>query len=126
MGWDIKNEGLFVVFSRDIPAVVRGWLRDNVVEFLASENLSLTDIKYLVAHPGGRKILEAYQDAFGIPEEMTRIPRAILREHGNMSSPSILYVLKEFMLSEIVEGEIGLMTGLGPGFTSELILLEWR
>ncbi len=126
MGWDVRNEGLYVVFSRDIPAVIRSWLKDNIVEFLASENLSMSDIRHLIAHPGGRKILEAYQDSLNIPEEMTQIPRAVLRDHGNMSSPSIVYVLKEFMSKQLGRGEIGLMTALGPGFSSELLLLEWR
>jgi len=126
MGWDVKDDGLYVVFSRNIPVVIRGWLKDNIEEYLTSEDLSLGDIRHFVAHPGGRKILEAYQDSLNIPEAMTRISRAVLAEHGNMSSPSVVYVLREFMLESIGQGEIGLMTALGPGFSSELLLLEWQ
>jgi alkylresorcinol/alkylpyrone synthase len=125
MGWDVKNDGLFVIFSRDIPDIIRRWLKGNVDEFLTRQKLTRRDIQHLVAHPGGRKVLEAYQDALEMTEEMTAIPRAVLRDHGNMSSPSVLYVLKECMRQQIAPGEIGLMTALGPGFTSELLLLKW-
>jgi alkylresorcinol/alkylpyrone synthase len=126
MGWDVKDNGLFVVFSRDIPDVIRRWLKDNILEFLDKKKLNLTDIRHFVAHPGGRKILEAYQDALELTEDMTRLSRAVLQDHGNMSSPSVVYVLKEFMSQTIAPGEIGLMTALGPGFSSELTLLEWQ
>ena len=67
MGWDVKDEGLFVVFSKDIPTIIRGWLRENVDEFLARNRLARRDIDWFVAHPGGRKVLEAYQDALELP-----------------------------------------------------------
>ena len=125
MGWDIKDRGLYVVFSRDIPDIIRGWLKENVDEFLSAQHLNGRKIDHLVAHPGGRKVLEAYQDALGLTEDDTAVAREVLRLHGNMSSPSILYVLKDFMQKPVGRGELGLMTALGPGFTSELLLLEW-
>ncbi len=125
MGWDVKDRGLYVVFSRDIPDIIRGWLKENVDEFLTAQNLNGQKIEHFIAHPGGRKVLEAYQAALGLTEDDTAIAREVLRLHGNMSSPSILYVLKEFMQKPVPRGERGLMTSLGPGFTSELLLLEW-
>jgi alkylresorcinol/alkylpyrone synthase len=126
MGWDVKEGGLHVVFSRDIPDIIRHWLRDNVIEFLTQGQLTLQDVKHFVAHPGGRKILEAYEEALNIGVAMTEIPRRILRDHGNMSSPSVLYVLRETLKEQINSGDVGLMAALGPGFTSELLLLEWE
>ncbi len=125
MGWDVKDRGLYVVFSRDIPDIIRGWLKENVDEFLEAQRLNGHKIEHFIAHPGGRKVLEAYQEALGLTEDDTAIAREVLRLHGNMSSPSILYVLKEFMQKPLLRGERGLMTSLGPGFTSELLLLEW-
>ena len=125
MGWDVKSSGLYVVFSRDIPDIIRGWLKQNVDEFLAAQDLNGRRIEHFIAHPGGRKVLEAYQDALGLSEDDTRIAREVLQAHGNMSSPSILYVLKEFMRQPVAAHDLGLMTALGPGFTSELLLLEW-
>lgn len=125
MGWDVKSSGLYVVFSRDIPDIIRRWLKQNVDEFIATQPMNGRRIAHFIAHPGGRKVLEAYQDALDLTEEDTRIARETLQSHGNMSSPSILYVLKEFMQKPIAAHDLGLMTALGPGFTSELLLLEW-
>jgi alkylresorcinol/alkylpyrone synthase len=125
MGWDVKDGGLFVVFSKDIPTIIRTWLRGNVEEFLAENGMALSAMQHFIAHPGGRKVLEAYRDALGISEEMTAIPHRVLQEHGNMSSPSVIYVLKEFLQKPVGAGETGLLTALGPGFSSELMLLRW-
>ena len=126
MGWDINNDGLQVIFSRDIPSIILDWLKPNVEKFLMKQEINFNDIKHFVAHPGGRKVLEAYEKALGYTSEMTEIPRRILMNHGNMSSPTILYVLKEFMKENPEDGEVGLMASLGPGFSSELLHIEWR
>ncbi|WP_449536676.1 type III polyketide synthase [Ferdinandcohnia sp. Marseille-Q9671] len=127
MGWDIKNTGLHVIFSKDIPSIVKTWLTGNVAEFLHRNSLGIGEVKHFIAHPGGKKVLDAYEAALGIPSTMTEIPRAVLRKQGNMSSVTVLYVLKEFMERQRVnEDDIGLVTALGPGFSSELLLLRWR
>lgn len=126
MGWDVKNEGLYVVFSKDIPSIIESWLAPNVSTFLSKHDLYIEDINYFVAHPGGKKVLDAYKNSLGINEDMTRISNEVLSEHGNMSSATVLYVLKKFMLSEDVnKGGYGLAAALGPGFSSELLLLQW-
>jgi alkylresorcinol/alkylpyrone synthase len=128
MGWDIKDEGLYVVFSKDIPSIIRSWLGENVEGFLKKCNLELNSIEHFVAHPGGRKVLEAYEAVFNFSEEKTAISNYILKHYGNMSAVTVLFVLQKFM--EIGEDkqkhDLGLMTALGPGFSSELVLLEWR
>lgn len=126
MGWDVKDSGLHVVFSRDIPNIIRKWLGPIVVEFLAKQGISLEQIASFVAHPGGKKVLDAYIDALGIQEELLYTSKQVLQKHGNMSSPTVLYVLEQIMLQKHNEGEYGLMAALGPGFSSELVLLKWR
>ncbi|WP_416148723.1 type III polyketide synthase [Salipaludibacillus sp. HK11] len=126
MGWDLQEDGLHVIFSRDIPVVIEKWLKPNVEKFLTKMTVDLSDIRTFVAHPGGKKVLYAYEKALGFSEKMTQIPREILFNHGNMSSPTLLYVLKEMMINKQNEGNIGLAAALGPGFCSELLLLEWR
>ncbi|WP_209124773.1 type III polyketide synthase [Alkalihalobacillus sp. BA299] len=126
MGWDVKDSGLFVVFSRDIPTIVRNWLKPVVDEFLAQYELNIKDITHFIAHPGGKKVLDAYEDTLHINSDMTRHSRNVLKEHGNMSSPTVFYVLKEIMGIETKAGGLGLIGALGPGFCSELILVEWR
>ncbi|KXH86888.1 type III polyketide synthase [Sporosarcina sp. HYO08] len=126
MGWDVKNNGLYVVFSKSIPAIITNWLGPFVHTFLNEHGLSKDDITHFVAHPGGKKILTAYEEALGFNENMTEISREILRENGNMSSPTVLYVLEKFMQSEATAGDFGLMAALGPGFCGELLLLKWE
>jgi alkylresorcinol/alkylpyrone synthase len=125
MGWDIKNEGLYVVFSKSIPTIIEQWLRPNVEVFLKNHDLSLQDITHFIAHPGGKKVIEAYENALGFTVAQTQVSQKILREHGNMSSATVLYVLDEFMKQEIPNGDYGLVAALGPGFSSELLLVRW-
>ncbi|OLO26427.1 type III polyketide synthase [Alkalihalophilus pseudofirmus] len=126
MGWDIKDNGLFVVFSRDIPTIIEKWLKPVIDEFLTQYGFHLKDVTHFIGHPGGKKVLDAYEKTLDIDQEMTRHSRKVLRENGNMSSPTVLYVLKEVMGIETELGDIGLLGALGPGFCSELILVEWR
>lgn len=125
MGWDIKAEGLYVIFAKSIPGIITNWLKPNVDKFLSQYNLHSRNIAQFIAHPGGKKVLEAYEQALSMPEEMTEVSREILRTHGNMSSPTVLFVLKSFLETGAGVGEYGLAAALGPGFSSELLLLEW-
>ncbi|SFA99291.1 MULTISPECIES: type III polyketide synthase [unclassified Bacillus (in: firmicutes)] len=126
MGWDVRNNGLYVVFSRDIPSIVEEWLSPNVTDFLDQHDLTIKEIEQFVAHPGGKKVLEAYVTALDLPESMIDIPLEILREYGNMSSATIMYVLRRTMEMDIENGTYGLGAALGPGFSSELLLLRWE
>ncbi|MCD8511254.1 MAG: type III polyketide synthase [Bacillus sp. (in: Bacteria)] len=126
MGWQVNNDGLQVIFSKDIPTIVRNWLGPNIEGFLAKHDLKTEDIERLVAHPGGKKVLDSIEKTIGCDSTMTDAAREVLRNFGNMSSATILYVLKEIMEKGPAPGERGLMTALGPGFSSELLLLEWR
>lgn len=126
MGWEIKNEGLFVVFSRDIPQIIEGWLKPNVGDFLEEHHITLEQIDYFIAHPGGKKVIDAYVNALGIPASMTEVSLEVLKQFGNMSSATIFYVLRRFMEMDIPKNTIGLGTALGPGFSSELLLLRWK
>ena len=125
MGWDVKNNGLYVVFSKSIPSIITNWLGPFVHEFLDSYNLRKDDIAHFIAHPGGKKVLTAYEESLGFDSSKTDISRDVLRNHGNMSSPTVLYVLKRFMETGPSAGDYGLMAALGPGFCGELLLLKW-
>ncbi|MEK3937584.1 3-oxoacyl-[acyl-carrier-protein] synthase III C-terminal domain-containing protein [Sporosarcina sp. FSL W7-1349] len=126
MGWDVKNNGLHVIFSKSIPSIITKWLGPFVHEFLEKEGLTKEEITHFVAHPGGKKVLQAYEEALGFDPSMTNVSREILRENGNMSSPTILYVLERFMQQGPAVGEYGLLAALGPGFCGELILAKWE
>jgi alkylresorcinol/alkylpyrone synthase len=125
MGWEIVEDGFKAIFSKDIPTIVRKEVRYNIEELLASENLSLADLKHYVVHPGGAKVLAEYENSLELSEGTFKHSRKVLREHGNMSSPTVLYVLKELMDDkEYNQGEYGIISALGPGFSSEIILFE--
>ncbi len=125
MGWDIVNDGFKVMFSRDIPQIVREFVKPNITELLELHNLSISDIKHYIAHPGGFKVINAYEESLNIHNGYLSMSRKILNEHGNMSSPSVIYVLKEFLnAKQYKPGEFGLISALGPGFSSELALFK--
>ncbi len=125
MGWEVLETGFKVVFSKDIPAIVNNNVRDEVMDFLEMNSLGITDISNFIVHPGGKKIIEAYVSALGIEPEMLNKSKDILKNYGNMSSASVLYVLNEFMRKGYEDGP-GLMISLGPGFSSELLLLDMK
>nr|WP_285862964.1 3-oxoacyl-[acyl-carrier-protein] synthase III C-terminal domain-containing protein [Lederbergia lenta] len=126
MGWDIKDNGLYVVFSKSIPTLVENWFEPNVSKFLDKNNITIADIEHFIAHPGGKKVISAYEKAFALSPEKTAISLHILSQFGNMSSPTVLFVLQLFMEKEIRKGESGLIAALGPGFSSELLLVRWE
>lgn len=125
MGWNVIDEGLQVVFSKDIPSIVLKWFKPTIDNFLQDYGLKSSSIQHFIAHPGGKKVLEAYLKALHFSESMVQVPLKILRHYGNMSSATVLFVLDQFMNAEIPSTEYGLVTALGPGFSSELLLVQW-
>lgn len=125
MGWSVDGDGLHVVFSRDIPTIVHERLRPSLASFLAERELGFEDLDHIAVHPGGAKVLRAYADALGLPAPAFRHAREVLRDHGNMSSPSCLFVLDRFLESrEIEAGDTAIIAALGPGFCAEYVLAE--
>ncbi|MFJ7370692.1 type III polyketide synthase [Lysinibacillus sp. NPDC098008] len=126
MGWHIKNSGLHVIFQKSIPTIITNWLGPFVEQFLLEQELYSEQLTHFIAHPGGKKVLKAYEDTLYLSSQKTDISREILRHHGNMSSPTVLYVLEQFMLHEGKVDDTGLLVALGPGFCAEAVLLKWR
>ncbi len=125
MGWDVRDSGLKVIFSKDIPTIVHNSVKENIKEIAETAGVGLDEIKHYVIHPGGPKVVDAYENALGLVNDEMRFTRSVLREHGNMSSPTVLYVMKEFLdRGEYKRDEYGLISALGPGFSSELILFR--
>ncbi len=126
MGWDISESGFQVVLSPEVPTVVRQFLRRDVDAFLCDLGLTLDDIDSWVAHPGGPKVLEEMQNALELRDGELEVTWRSLQEVGNLSSTSVLLVLEETMADHRPSpGSLGLLLALGPGFCSELVLLEW-
>ena len=126
MGWDISERGFQVVLSSGVPQVVRDHLREDIEHFLADEDLTLRDISSWVTHPGGPKVLEAMEETLELDNGALDVTWKSLREVGNLSSTSVLLVLAETMASRRpAPGSLGILMAMGPGFCSELVLLEW-
>jgi alkylresorcinol/alkylpyrone synthase len=126
MGWDISERGFQVVLSAEVPEVVRDHLCRDVDAFLSDQGLSRADIRSWAAHTGGPKVLEAMQESLELEPDALSITWNSLREVGNLSSTSVLLVLEELMYNHRPEaGSHGMLLAMGPGFCSELVLLEW-
>lgn len=126
MGWDISHQGFRVVLSAQVPEMVRRYLGRDVDEFLGEHGLSRSDIVRWVCHPGGPKVLEAMEETLELPPEALELAWRGLREVGNLSSTSVLLVLKETLEERPpAPGSYGLLLAMGPGFCSELVLLQW-
>ncbi len=125
MGWDFGNDGFKVVFSKDIPTFINDHILEDVTAFLSGKGLTLADIKSFVFHPGGTKVLQAYAYALNINEEQLANTKDVMRDYGNMSSATVLYVLERFMAEGFEDG-YGLMLSMGPGFSSEMVLLNMK
>ncbi|GGO23288.1 type III polyketide synthase [Deinococcus humi] len=122
MGWDVVDEGLKVRFSRDIPTLVRGMMRENVAGALASHSWMREDVNTFVVHPGGVKVLAAYEEALSLPPGALNSSRKVLCHHGNMSSATVLFVLEE-TLKAGAQGRV-ILSAMGPGFSAEHVLME--
>jgi alkylresorcinol/alkylpyrone synthase len=126
MGWDIVDTGFKVVLSAKVPQLVRDNARANVEGFLAAHGLTRADIRHWVAHTGGPKVLQAFEESLELPRQALARSWASLREVGNLSSASVLFVLGETMESQDPRpGDWGVMMAMGPGFCAELVLLRW-
>lgn len=125
MGWEIADEGLRAVFSRDIPQLVAGRFRAVATEFLARHELTLADIDRFVCHPGGAKVVAALESALGLGEGALVEARDVLRDYGNMSAATVMFVLDRLM-QDARPWDRALLNALGPGFTAGFAVLDNR
>lgn len=123
MGWDVVDSGMKVRFSRDIPAFVRDHIPEVINDACTSWGISADDIVSFIAHPGGAKVLEAFAEVIGRPPDVLEASHEILKRYGNMSSASILFVLEHMLVNQKLGQGYGLMSALGPGFSSDQLLL---
>lgn len=127
MGWHVVNDGLQVVFARRIPQLVRDNIHKEFSLFLSDYDLKVGDINEFLLHPGGAKVLQAYQEALGLPDSRFIHARETLRSFGNMSSVTVLFVLERFLQNRAESkssAEYAVVSALGPGFCSESLLVK--
>ena len=125
MGWEVTDDGLSAVFSRDIPQLVAAKFREVTAEFLTRHNLAINDIDRFVCHPGGAKVVAALENAFGLAQGALAGARGVLRDFGNMSAATVMFVL-ERVLADPRPWNRALMNALGPGFSAGFMVLDNR
>ena len=119
MTWCITDTGFKMTLDASVPRLIAGHLRPIVEAFLERNQLGISEVKSWAIHPGGPKILEGALEALGLPEGAGACSRAVLRKHGNMSSPTII-----FILSELLQRGPVVALAFGPGLSVELVLFR--
>ena len=122
MGWRVEDPGLAVVFDRAIPPFLEANMREGIDSILSAMGRTLGDFDRLCSHPGGAKVLTAMEAALGLGDGALDLERQVLRAHGNMSAPTVMFVLEELLARGLPDRT--LMTALGPGFTLAALALR--
>jgi alkylresorcinol/alkylpyrone synthase len=121
MGWRVDADSLGVILDRALPPFVRKHMRPVVEAMLAAQDLALEDVDRFVCHPGGMKVLEAIERAFDLGQGALDHERGVLADHGNMSSPTVLFILDRVRRAEMPRRSV--VTAMGPGFTASTVTL---
>ena len=121
MGWTVGENGFEMSMSRRIPALIAKNLRPWIAQWLNDNGLSISDVRSWAVHPGGLKILNAVEEGLSLPRDALEASRAVYAEYGNMSSPTILFVLERLRRGNAPRP--CLLLGFGPGLVAEATLL---
>lgn len=125
MGWTVSDGGLSVVFSKEIPSIVLQKLRPVYEQMLAKFGLQDAQVAQWIAHPGGPKVIEAFSKILERELPHFQASRETLRNNGNMSSPTVFFVLEETLKQPALQaGDYGVLLALGPGFSCEQVLVQ--
>jgi len=125
MGFKLTNSGLQMVLDIEVPATISEHFPNIIHPFLEKNNLGIEDVDHLIFHPGGKKIIQTVESLFCEMGKNINETKEVLREYGNMSSATVLYVLEAIMNKNPEEGTNGLMLSFGPGFSAQSILLKF-
>lgn len=120
MGWELIETGLKVQLSKSVPTIVRTKLEGDLRIACDSLELDYADLRHFILHPGGAKVLDAFEEVLGMEPGGLVFSRSVLRDYGNMSSVTALFILDRFMRSgEYATGDLGVLSAMGPGFSAE-------
>lgn len=126
MAWTVGDLGFEMKLSAYVPDVIKRGIAELTSKLLTQISNQLSDVSYYAIHPGGKKILEVIEQELGLSKEDNRAAYEVLKNHGNMSSPTVLFVLSEISknLKGVDDGKKILSFAFGPGLTLESMVLE--
>ena len=125
MGFKLTNNGLKMVLDIEVPETIASHFEDIIHPFLQKNNLKIENIDHMIFHPGGKKIISKVESLFSELGKNINSTKEVLKQYGNMSSVTVLYVLEQIMDENPQAGEKGLMLSFGPGFSAQRVLLQW-
>jgi alkylresorcinol/alkylpyrone synthase len=126
MGFDLRDSGFHMVLSKEVPDILRREIRGLVDGLLERNGLSRADLSAYLLHPGGAKILDYLEEELGLRRAETQPSWDVLRDVGNLSSATILFVIDAWLRRRPpAPGTYGIAVGFGPGISAELLLLQW-
>ena len=126
LGYRLSNTGFKMVLSPQLPEAITEHFQEVIQPFLERNGTHLGDIKHFIFHPGGKKIVQAVENVLHTVGKHINETREVLKDYGNISSATVLYVLDKVFDGQHKEGDLGLMLGFGPGFTAQRLLLRWE
>lgn len=125
MGWKFTETGFNVILSRSVPMIVQNHFRDSLLDSCDYLGLSLEDLEHFVLHPGGAKVLNAFEEVLYLKPGSLTLSRGVLRDYGNMSAATVLFILQRFIEGgEYEKGDLGLISAMGPGFSAEHVFFR--
>jgi alkylresorcinol/alkylpyrone synthase len=126
LGFDLQTDGFHCVLSKEVPALLQSEIAPLVEKLARRAGLTRADLTCFVLHPGGKRILGCVEERLLLTREDTQPSWDVLREYGNQSSASVLFVLHEWITKrQPPSGAHGLLAAFGPGLSTELMLLQW-
>lgn len=125
MGWKIGNNGFEMMLSSELPKIILNSAAPRAKQILDKKGIDISQIKHWALHPGGRAILDSLQNGLALSDEQLKPSREVLRNYGNLSSVSILFVLKNLLENvELIKNDYLCAIAFGPGLTMELVLFK--
>jgi predicted naringenin-chalcone synthase len=121
MTWTIGDNGFEMTLAKNVPSLIHKYLKPWLAGWLAEAGLTLADVPSWGIHPGGPRILSAVEEALGLPAQATEVPRQVFAEFGNMSSPTVLFILERLIARKAPRPAV--LLGFGPGLVAEAVLV---
>jgi alkylresorcinol/alkylpyrone synthase len=126
MGYDLADDGLHIVLTEKVPYLLEDNLLPEVLNLLSRNGADRAALRWWAMHPAGPKVLYLIEDALGLSAQALSASWAVLKDHGNMSSAAVLFVLDRLFQSPPPPGRLGMIAAFGPGVSGELLLARWE